>query len=212
VKRPAEKKILLRLLLFVGFRGYSNEEETVSSWKPDPTGKTTAQRVSDIWDQYHDMMFRTARANTNNIPDAEDAVQNVFLSFMKDGVPDEAYENLGGYVHRVVMNECRNLHRSNQRRRIDHHIDVLKLEIPSSQRIDHEMSRALKRAKAALRDDEREILDLFHEQGRSLSEIAEIRKTTEGQVKMKLSRAREKISKLMGYFEDENGGRDERRA
>ena len=205
MKRTAKKKILPRLLLFVGFRGYSNEEETVSSWKPDPTGKTTAQRVADIWDQYHDMMFRTARANTDNIPDAEDAVQNVFLSFMKDGIPDEAYENLGGYVHRAVMNECSNVHRSNQRRRIDHNVAVLKLEIPSRQRVDHEMSRALKRAKAALRDDEKAILDLFYEQGYSLAEIAEARKTTEGQIKMKLSRTREKIARLMGYFEDEHG-------
>ena len=207
MSQPPKKKMLANLLRFVGFRDFTSEEETVSNRKPDANGRTPDQRVAEIWEKHRQAMFRTARANTRSEPDAEDVVQNVFLSFVKNGIPDDAYENLPGYLHTAVMNECKKFYRTYDRQRIDPYVDVMKLEIPAPQPVERDISLTLQRAKAALRDDERAILDMFYEEGRSSLEIAEIQQTTEGQVKMKLSRARQKVGKLMGYFEQEADGR-----
>lgn len=78
---------------------------------PDTMSIDDKQRISKLYEKHSRRLFAAAKAVTGNASDAEDAVQNAFVSVVKNigriNIDDE--EALRGYMLTVVKNEAINI-------------------------------------------------------------------------------------------------------
>ncbi len=81
---------------------------------PDSTGAG----LRDLFEEHHQLIFRTAWRVTGNANDAEDVLQTIFLRLLKR--PPAALEtgNAGGYLRRAAINASLDLIRSRKRSRL----------------------------------------------------------------------------------------------
>ncbi len=78
---------------------------------PDSTGAG----LQELFEEHHQLIFRTAWRVTGNANDAEDVLQTIFLRLLKR--PPAALEtgNAGGYLRRAAINASLDLIRSRKR-------------------------------------------------------------------------------------------------
>ena len=78
---------------------------------PDTMSVDDKQRISKLYEKHSRRLFAAAKAVTGNASDAEDAVQNAFVSVVKNvghiNIDDE--EAMRGYLLTVVKNEAVNI-------------------------------------------------------------------------------------------------------
>ena len=121
--------------------------------------------------------------------DASDACSNTFI---------KAYVNLNGYnpklkfsswLYRIAHNEAVNLIKKNSRSST---IDITDKENSFSCELDFEQFNkdALEKVLTGLKLKDKDILTLFYLQERTIKELSEILKCSEGSVKTRLNRAR----------------------
>ncbi len=86
----------------------------VSSERPDSTGAG----LQELFEEHHQLIFRTAWRVTGNANDAEDVLQTIFLRLLKR--PPAALEtgNAGGYLRRAAINASLDLIRARKRSRL----------------------------------------------------------------------------------------------
>jgi len=76
-----------------------------------------AGALSRIYEKYRDDLLRIAIALSNNIVDAEDVVQDVFLSFAESAGDFQLTGSLKGYLATCVANRARNKNLAKQRQK-----------------------------------------------------------------------------------------------
>lgn len=74
--------------------------------------KADQLKTHEIWDDFHDAIWRFARARVDSDADADDVVQEVFLKVhdRRTQLTDE--ERVAGWVFRIASNAVTDLHRS----------------------------------------------------------------------------------------------------
>ncbi len=145
--------------------------------------------------------------------DAEDAVQDAFLSALRALPKFDRRSSLKTWLHRITVNAC--LMRLRRTRRlaeepIDDYLlpqfdrNHCRLEDPWSQLvtvdevIDNERRRSLVREKiAGLPDNYRVVLVLRDIEGYSTEQVAELLELSESNVKVRLHRARAALKRLL---------------
>ena len=173
-------------------------EKLVSDdWRQIGLGGTDEQFLGEIIDRYRKMMFRTARAITQNDYDADDVIQRLCVRFVIGGIPAGLRENPPAYLIGSIVKEAKNVHRTRERRRIDENIDLPELSAPARGTTEQALLDALEEAKACLTPEEREVVDLYYTQGLTQADIAEMKEMEEETVAQKLSRSRKKIKRAM---------------
>jgi RNA polymerase sigma-70 factor (ECF subfamily) len=128
-----------------------------------------------------------------NRQDAEDVTAETFL---------KAFVNLRGFnrrlkfsswLYRIAHNEAVNLIKKKSK---TYNIDVTEVEIPTNIDFDKPNREDLEKILSRLSFDDRNLLTLFYLEELSIREIAEIYKLTEGNIKVKLNRARGRAKDL----------------
>lgn len=148
----------------------------------------TQEEVLQLFDQYHDMVYRLALAATRSVYDAEDITQTVFLKLLGGcAAPKPGSER--AWLASVTVNACRDLFRSSQR----HKTEPLDEMIPFSAPEEASLFDAVMELPAKYRL----VIHLHYYEGYSGVEIAEMMKVKPSTVSMRIHRARNMLrSKL----------------
>jgi len=131
-------------------------------------------------------LYRAALAIVGDPYEAEDAVQDAFVKYLEKA-PAEL-ENPGGWLMRVLVNGCRSRLRLSWRK-----VTALPETLPTPSPEEREELEELWQLPA----EERACIHLFYYEGYSTKEIARIMKTAPGTVRSRLSRARQRLKKLL---------------
>ena len=164
----------------------------------------TEQALCNAMRLHGGAVYRLALCRTQNVADAEDVYQDVFLRFFQQEAADWDSERTKAWLLRATVNRCADIHRFRLRR------PVLSLEaIPELARPDDdgsadrarraELWEAVGRLPAALRT----AVHLYYAEGYSTEEIAAMTDCPTATVRTRLRRARMKLKDLLGGFDDE---------
>ena len=139
-----------------------------------------------------DTVYRVALHHFASPPDAEDAVQEVFLRLYTREETFESQEHLRRWLIRVTVNYCRDVLKSPWRRR-----RVPMDALPDRPVFDTPEQGELYQAVMALPEKYRIVLYLFYYEELSTKEIAESLGVRQTAVTTRLSRGREQLKKRL---------------
>ena len=132
-------------------------------------------------------LYRAALAILGDPQEAEDAVQDAFLAFLEKA-PD-GLEHPGAWLMRVAVNSCRSRLRRAWRR---------ELPLPDTLPAPGPEERQELEELFALPPEDRAVIHLHYYEGYSTQEIAQLLHCRPGTVRSRLSRARERLRRLLG--------------
>ncbi len=137
-------------------------------------------------------LYRAALAILGDPHEAEDAVQDAFVTYLEKAPGD--LENPAAWLMRVLVNGCKSRLRLAWRQ-----VAPLPDTLPAPSPEEREELEELWQLPA----EERAAIHLFYYEGYSTREIAAITGAAEGTVRSRLSRARERLRSLLGSTETE---------
>ena len=147
----------------------------------------THDKICKAVDDYSTLLYRIVLCHARNKEDAEDIVQEVFLSLVKKpAIRDEAHLKL--WLIKVAVNKCKNLLKSAARRKNA----VLDESIATACNFDSGNIKVLEYLDT-LKPTDKNIIFLHYFEGYSTKEISEIIGKKEIAVRVKLTRARQKL-------------------
>ena len=127
--------------------------------------------------QEENRLYRTALAILGDPSEAQDAVQEAFLAFLEKAPAD--LERPGAWLMRVLVNGCKSRLRLRWRRPT----------VPLWEELEELY---------ALPPQDRAVIHLHYYEGYSTQEIAQLLHCRPGTVRSRLSRARERLRRLLG--------------
>ena len=139
--------------------------------------------------RYSDMVYRLAFARTGNRSDAEDLYQEVFLRYLRSDPQFTSEEHRKAWLLRVTVNCCRTHLSAPWRRHTVPLEDVYACQTPEES--------AVADALQALSSRDRAIIHLFYFEGYGTEEIAGITGLRPASVRSRLTRARQKLRKIL---------------
>lgn len=139
--------------------------------------------IQNIVTQYSGMITRIAFQYTRNKTDAEDVMQDVFFTLLKQP-PFESERHLKAWLIRVTINKSKDYIRATKRR------NAL---VPNNDYSLTQEQNAVFDELLKLPEKDRNILYLFYYEGYSVKEIADILGKKESSMFMRLNRARNKL-------------------
>lgn len=157
--------------------------------KPAETA-SISQRAAHILDTYGDAILRYAYSYLHNQSDAEEALQDTLIQFLKTQPVFEGNEHEKAWLLRVAGNLCKNRLKYNSLRQTDE----LREELIAEQREDLSF---IWDAVQALPIQYREVIHLFYREGYSTREISQILGRKEATIRSDLSRGRGKLKELL---------------
>ncbi len=152
-----------------------------------------------IVDKYADMIFRIAYQNLNNKQDAEDIMQEVFLSLLKTDTQFEDFNHIKAWLIKVTVNKCIDVKKSFFRQKTV----PLEEEIAFYNQKEQDLLAELNK----LPDDYRNIIYLYYYESYTIAEIAKILGKKQNTVNSKLQRGRKKLKIILqkGGYNNETG-------
>lgn len=139
-------------------------------------GNTGALRA--IYEKYKNDLLKLAVALTNDLNTAEDAVQDVFLSFAQSAEKIRLVGNLKTYLATCVVNRIRNTVRDRQRHEAvglkNADRDVCGEQGPERWAILSEEMELLSKAMAQVPYEQREVIGLYMRGGMTFRQIAKL--------------------------------------
>ena len=155
------------------------------------------QRWNYLVEEYQTMLYRVAFANMRNRADAEDAVQEAFLRYMKDEKPILNREHEKAWLIRTTIHICMDILKSSWRRKTVPLEESMMAEsravyLPYQIKDDRTLEAVLK-----LPVHYRNPIYLFYYEDYSIHESAGVLNEKEGTIKTRLRRGREEVRKLL---------------
>ena len=150
--------------------------------------------ISAVYELYSDMLYRLALSHLQNSEDAMDAVQDVFLKYMKKDILFSSAEHEKAWFIRSTINRCRDIRRKNV---VRSHEDISEMEnLVASEEIS-EQAKDVLNAVEQLPDKLRTVIVLHYLEGLSVELTAKSLKISSSAVKMRLSRGREMLKDIL---------------
>jgi RNA polymerase sigma factor (sigma-70 family) len=151
-----------------------------------------------IYKLYSKAMFNVAYRITAREEDAEDALQEAFISAFRNLESYRGESAFGAWIKRIVVNKAINILKKRRFESIpdDDRWDVAEDTDPSEYKEELTVDR-VKQAIGQLPDGYRAVLSLYLLEGYDHQEIAEILNITESTSKSQLNRAKGKLRELL---------------
>jgi RNA polymerase sigma-70 factor (ECF subfamily) len=156
----------------------------------------TDEYIQHVLDNYSTMLIKLAFTYVKNRADAEDMIQDVFVSLMKRNSGFENEEHEKAWLIRVTINKCKNHLKSSPNR----------LHVPLDEEISYlpEEQNEVLSIVLSLPVKYRTVLHLFYYENYSMNEIAKMLAKRPATIGTWLSRGRILLkTKLVGGFEYE---------
>lgn len=159
----------------------------------------TEQQLRTAMEAHGDTVFRLALCRLQNIPDAEDVYQDVFLRlFQQVWAADADGQHIKAWLIRTTINRCTDLMRFRLRR------NTVSLESIGETAATEGPEKELWEAVGRLPAKFRVVIHLHYAEGYSTDEIADILQIPAVTVRTRLRRARLKLKELLGGNADES--------
>jgi RNA polymerase sigma-70 factor (ECF subfamily) len=173
------------------------------------------EALAEIVESHQRTVYNVALRMCGNPQDAEETLQETFLSAIKALPSFEGRSQLSTWLYRIASNAClmqrRNAANAPDLAPLDHENDEGFEEPryfvdwsvrPDDVLLDNELREAMEKAIEALPDSLRIVFIWRELEGLSTAETAEVLDITEGAVKVRLHRARLKLREILseGYF------------
>lgn len=149
------------------------------------------QSLEWLVNRYQRSLFAAVYSLCKNADDANDIVQETFIQYLTSDTDFYDENHIRAWLIRVAINKTKNLFRSGWNRKVlltDTDQANVAAETNDSYVFDKVMG---------LPDNYRIVIHLFYYEDMSVREIAEVLGITEGNVKMRLSRGRNMLKKLL---------------
>ncbi|MGN0441509.1 MAG: RNA polymerase sigma factor [Acutalibacteraceae bacterium] len=159
------------------------------------TPAQSRQAFEQLVDEYSDMIYRIAYQNLRSSYDAEDIMQDVFLSLLKSNVGFSDSAHIKAWLIKVTVNKCIDFKKSARYR------TTVTLDEQTARYDSEELGVMDEIFK--LPEEERNIIYLYYYEGYTIAEIAQILGKKQNTVNSKLQRARKKLQSLLkkgGYY------------
>ena len=155
--------------------------------------------VQDIMGKYKNNIYAAAFSICADAGDAEDVVQETFIQYYMTHKNFESEQHIRAWLLRVAINKSKNICSSFWRKNrmpLEEYMETLTFETKESRDLFEEVMK--------LPEKYRVVVHLFYYEDYSVKEIAAILKTTENNVKVRLSRGRTMLKEtLKEGWEDE---------
>lgn len=149
----------------------------------------SASELEEVMGRYQTMVFRLAYSYTRSRSDAQDLCQEVFLRYFCSRPPFASEEHRRAWLLRVTANRCKTHLTSWWVRRTVPLDDRIPMPEPEPLALDEALRQ--------LAEKDRLVIHLFYYEECSTQEIARMMRTTEGAVRTRLTRARQRLGKIM---------------
>ena len=149
----------------------------------------SASELEEVMGRYQTMVFRLAYSYTRSRSDAQDMCQEVFLRYFCSRPPFASEEHRRAWLLRVTVNRCKTHLTSWWVRRTVPLDDRIPMPEPEPQALDEALRQ--------LAEKDRLVIHLFYYEECSTREIARMMRTTEGAVRTRLTRARQRLGKIL---------------
>ena len=155
--------------------------------------------VQDLINAYKNNVYAAAFSICKNCSDAEDVVQDTFLQYYMTRKKFDNEQHVRAWLLKVAINKAKNIQSSfwhKNKLPLDDYIETLSFETPETKELFEEVMK--------LPEKYRVVVHLFYYEDFSVKEIAKILRTTENNIKVRLSRGRAKLKEaLKEVWEDE---------
>lgn len=159
----------------------------------NPRDKQKVDYFIDIVKEHKTAMFRLAYSIVMNQQDAEDAVSEAVLKAYSHLKDLRKIKKMKSWLFRIVVNESRNC--------LQKRVPTQCIEEIENSITQEEFSNDLLDYVCQLDERFREVVILYYFEGFRTKEIAGILEITEGTVKSRLSRARQKLKQYIEFQE-----------
>lgn len=157
------------------------------------------QSLHELAAMYQDNLFAVAFNICQNTQDAEDVIQDTFVQYYTTKKEFDSEEHIRAWLIRVAVNKAKNVTRTFWRRNkvsIEDSMETLTFETPESENLFETVMQ--------LPEKYRIVIHLYYYEDYAVSEIADILKLSESNVKTRLSRGRAMLRKeLEGEWVDD---------
>ena len=143
------------------------------------------QSVQELAALYQRSLFAAAFNMCKNKQDAEDVVQDTFVQYYTTKKEFESEQHARAWLMRVAVNKAKNINRTFWRRNkvsIEDYMETLVFETPEAETLFETVMQ--------LPEKYRIVIHLYYYEDYTVSEIADILKLSESNVKIRLSRGR----------------------
>ena len=149
----------------------------------------SASELEEVMGRYQTMVFRLAYSYTRSRSDAQDLCQEVFLRYFCSRPLFASEEHRRAWLLRVTVNRCKTHLTSWWVRRTVPLDDRIPMPEPEPLALDEALRQ--------LAEKDRLVIHLFYYEECSTQEIARMMRTTEGAVRTRLTRARQRLGKIL---------------
>lgn len=158
------------------------------------------QSVQELVALYRNNLFAAAFHICKNAQDAEDVVQDTFIQYYTIKKEFDNEQHIRAWLIRVAINKAKNASRSFWRRNrlpLEDYMETLVFETPESADLFEVVMKLPKKYRI--------VIHLFYYEDYTVSEIANILKLSESNVKVRLSRGRGLLRNALkeGWDDDE---------
>lgn len=172
--------------------------------------RMTNEELTQVYEQYHDMVYRLALVKTKSIAQAEDIQQDVFMALVRYSDRIRDMEHLKAWLIHVTQNACRKHFRSMWIKLSVQFDDSLAKDDSPPEAVSEEYNpeetfeqqedlTLMKEAVEQLNETYRTVIHLFYFEDMSIRQIAQSLSISEQNVKTRLSRARDRLKALMEF-------------
>ena len=146
---------------------------------------------------YGDTVYRLTLCRMQNVADAEDVYQDVFLRLFRQETDGWEEERVKAWLLRTTVNRCNDLHRFRLRR------SILPLEEVPDMTAPEEDASELWATVAQLPPKLRTVIHLHYAEGYATEEIAAILSVPPATVRTRLHRGRLRLKELLGGMDND---------
>lgn len=160
-----------------------------------------------LYQDYYLVLYRTALLILGNKEDAEDVLQDTFVSIYKNAKTLSDFEKLSPWIFSILKNTSYTRYKKRKREFPDEFVLDKSENSPTYLGEDDFTEKSeIQDALMTLKEKEREVLVLYYYNDFSIEEIASICKTFQGTVKSRLYRARKNLKKELLKTQEEYEG------
>ena len=187
---PAGSAALQRIFAMFAGKAEHIRAEAVPDIREAADREEENRLAERLLDTYGNSLLRLAYTYLHNRQDAEDAVQDTLLQYLRTRPAPESPEHEKAWLLRVAANLCKNRLRYNRLRKTDELDENLIAEQREDLSFVWEAVRSLPRKY-------REVIHFFYYEEYSTAEISRLLGRKESTVRSDLHRGREKLRKIL---------------
>ena len=150
------------------------------------------QSTQELVMLYQSSLFAAAFNVCKNAQDAEDVVQDTFIQYYISNREFDSEQHIRAWLIRVAINKAKNVNRTFWRQNklsLEDYMESLTFETPEDEHLFETVM--------SLPEKYRIVIHLFYYEDYSVSEIADILKLSQSNVKARLSHGREMLRKIL---------------